>query len=118
MTANELRIGNWYKPLGGAGNIKLESDWISYFAKYIELLEGIPLTEEWLVKFGFKKADKDTYKIDLHPTWGNLEISITDTSFSISKYNSDSDVPGDALESVHRLQNLYFALTGIELTIK
>ncbi len=67
-------------------------------------LEPIPLTEEWLVKFGFEGWDKGDYTMNLSnanfyklPIWQPLAKNI---------------------KHVHQLQNLYFALTGEELTIK
>lgn len=137
MRASELRIGNLIS-YAGQHVIILGIHRSSEFmvpVHYIELgyytdsigfqrketdeeVRPIPLTEEWLIKFGFNKTDGDTYEKDLHPTWGKIEISIQDISFSISRYDSDSDVPGDALQHVHRLQNLIFALTGEELIIQ
>ena len=64
-------------------------------------IKPIPLTEEWLVKFGFKKGVKGWFKtLDKNYKF-NLYL------YHDSKY-----------KSVHQLQNLYFALTNEELTFK
>ena len=69
--------------------------------------EPIPLTEEWLLKFGFKKDKVDeTYYKD------NFEIMLP--NFFQYKISLISDA---LVKHVHQLQNLYFALTGQELTI-
>ena len=77
------------------------------------LFEPIPLTGEWLLKFGFKK--------DL----GNdLYLESTSTSFFVWQNNrvelldNKNNICISYCEYVHQLQNLYFALTGEELTIK
>jgi len=73
-------------------------------------IESIPLTEEWLLKFGFYKNidtelfEKNGYQIDL---------SVIKCLFYLPEF-------GDLykeLEHVHQLQNLYFALTNEELTL-
>jgi hypothetical protein len=71
----------------------------------------IPLTEEWLLKFGFEKSMSWTYVIELK---GNLKLVyyLGEKGWSIG-FKSYSDFSN--LEYVHQLQNLYFALTGEEL---
>jgi len=70
--------------------------------------EPIELTEEWLIKFGLKKK---TIK-SCYWTIKNFDVDL-DGWFGFNKMVAP--VP---LKYVHQLQNLYFALTGNELTIK
>jgi hypothetical protein len=106
MKASELRIGNLvYDNLGGTLKIKgisLESD--------LSHIKPIPLTEEWLLKFGFE--------------WKNF--AFRDGTFTV-RYQKEFyvylSVEGVRpiqikLDYVHQLQNLYFALTGEELVVK
>ena len=87
------------------------------FGQWVNLdeVEFIPLTEEWLLKFGLEKLDIDLYKID-------NEYFIL--FFNETYYIADEDwknkkrIIGKGLIYVHQLQNLYFALTGEELTLK
>ena len=70
---------------------------------------ALSLTEEWLVKFG---ADKSLYN-------NYLDFEY----FDIYKLNDVWYVEKEGvtlceLKHVHQLQNLYFALTNVELTIK
>jgi hypothetical protein len=88
---------------------------IDYVAVYCE---PIPLTEEWLLKFGFEKK-YDTFEFN------GLNVDGCVVHFSFDKWASEyeiencdyTEVPSD-IQHVHQLQNLYFALTGEELTIK
>jgi hypothetical protein len=115
MRSNELRIGNYAmdKVLGIIG---IDSTDKIYHAGN---LKPIPLTEEWLVKFGFERSTK---------TFTDSAYSVTfrrakDGGWAI--YDTSTDEGTNYLtpnlgfcEHVHQLQNLYFALTGEELTIK
>lgn len=69
----------------------------------------IKITEEWLLKFGFKEGEwKDkTNSQYLYHANDTLHISdVRDVNYSFES----------PCKYVHQLQNLYFALTGEELT--
>lgn len=73
----------------------------------------IPLTEEWLVKFGFE-INKHHFTKWINET--NTFIIMFDDR---KKNYFICDCPIDCnIKFVHQLQNLYFALTGEELEIK
>jgi hypothetical protein len=76
--------------------------------------KGIPLTEEWMLKFGFEKINGNYEKgmILLH---GNLKTGTID--FLLHEPHSGK-LHLTILDYVHQLQNLYFALTGEELIIR
>ncbi len=118
MQAKELRIGNLLKRADDSiftvdGNdIKLISEWKNPFAP---LPSPIPLTEEWLLKFGFEivKSEKSRYvgeKVYWHPST---------RTFAVDSNNGDllawPDMEVRRIFFVHQLQNIYFALTGQEL---
>lgn len=71
----------------------------------------IPLTEELLLKIGFKRNgnywDKGCFSLPIHPTKSGGEFILVPNNF----------VAAIPLKYLHQLQNLYFALTGEELTI-
>lgn len=84
---------------------------LNMYYEVIEVFKPIPLTEEWLLKFGFSEK------------LGNWELP--NFRFHINKpMNFDGflfcegySVTTDKIQFVHQLQNLYFALTGEELIL-
>jgi hypothetical protein len=93
-------------------------------------IEPIPLTEEWLLRFGFERSEcgkicVKKYYLNRVP---EKEYSIELMIFSdhISCWVSSLELESNYVEEImtkpihylHQLQNLYFALTGEELTIK
>ena len=118
ITASELRIGNYVfdgnRELTQVksiieGAINYELDYGNLWANqecYFENLNPIPITEEWLLKFGFEKCEY------LKNTWdnGSIIISLKYDIFYYELLNGTVDI-----KYIHQLQNLYFALTGKEL---
>ena len=72
----------------------------------------IPLTEEWLLRFGFVQSqDIDTiFGLKLNDFWYINEFQI--------RNNFNSILLDFELKYVHQLQNLHFALTGTHLILK
>jgi len=101
---NELRVGNWVlSPT--QGEIQIENGWQIDEG---EEVKPIPLTEEWLERFGFEysdlNGDSGLWKIPPFQIYGKYNQFLYDYRLDVNY--------------VHQLQNLYFALTGEELTIK
>lgn len=113
IPVNELRIGNWYQ--NHSNDLSLKYQQIDFFetAHYVAVYcNPIPLTEEWLIKFGFKRqnnAYNGPHKNDFS-IWSPIKSNRFDLNDTIN------NVP--KIEFVHQLQNLYFALTGQELIKK
>lgn len=91
------------------------------FAVDINLCNPIPLTEEWLEKFGFKEYKDFGYKtnqFDLIPLQG-FSYNLASKKVRIMQTgNSNSHWLKNEVQYVHTLQNLYFALTAEELKLK
>ena len=111
IQANELRIGNVISRdfvvvelLRECARIELIDKSVSdktFLVKYSGL-EPTPITEEILLKCGFKiRKDGKLY----HET-----LSLYEADFI---FNSKSGI----IKNLHQLQNLYFALTGQELEV-
>jgi hypothetical protein len=121
MKVSELRIGNYVEAEGKIGTVTtLAEDTISIsvdgYASVPHDVDPIPLTEEWLLKLGFGMESPGFY------SYG--EEAMADYCYNMDEktfheYYPTSDMNCIAkCEYVHQLQNLYFALTGEELTIK
>jgi hypothetical protein len=81
-------------------------------------LRRIPLTPVLLEKFGVEKQG-DWYPIMKLGGTHCLNYSIIHNAYSISNDGYENEEVGfKGTLFVHQLQNLYFALTGDELTIK
>ena len=147
MKTTELRIGNYIKGIyeteidRGNGIIEdaecfeevrvvgLDSVNFSEYSIWVEdgsreiydSFEGIPLTEEWLIKFGFESI-RYTYN------WGGFNkiiyyhINKDDLHIEKSGFDGLWDCIIETefiaqMKYVHQLQNLYFSLTNKELEI-
>ena len=106
MKANELRVGNWVN--NNEEDYQITSATIAQLERGDSEAKPIPLTEEWLIKFGFdKKFSKDKFTIIPN---GKLDYEKGRTYFNAWTILEHQP------EYVHQLQNLYFALTGEELS--
>ena len=115
MKASELRIGNWFK------EDILEQTFAQITAEQIldfyddpldDFYKPIPLTEEWLLKFGFDLINNEYHQSRNH----ELKLYWTvNKNKMIPEFNEKRFVTGYDFKYVHQLQNLYFALTGQEL---
>jgi len=116
MNTQELRIGNWvYKEVGITALEPIKLDLLDIIKhSYTDCFQPIPLTKEWLVKFGFEidinpiDSEKVYVKYLRDKRTQSIEIGI-DMEF----YNG---IYSQKISHVNQLQNLYFALTGEELT--
>lgn len=112
---NELRIGNWIYDAQCEMEIQIGTG--SHIHNLDPNSNPIPLTEEWLKRVGF---DASGFKQQEFLNWGfkvkkdpnSPSNWITFQGFMNQFYELTS------IQYVHQLQNLYFALTGEELTIK
>lgn len=90
-------------------------------------MSHIPLTEEWLLKFGFEKEPM-AYSRNIDLFGGGKKLSFSGDYLYLVDSEKKNTTPTDIITIwnkdvikqfyVHQLQNLYFALTGEELTIK
>ena len=129
MKANELRIGNyiqdikgnttkvWMLSQGSSGSVNGFDEAQEHYP-----YEPIPLTEEWLIKFGFEYEEDSEL-------WVNRDfaIKLQPHSHLVYKYLAPYKAPakfyfilGTNVEYVHELQNTWSVLmtSTEELTIK
>lgn len=114
MKATELRIGNllMFKetPIGGGVYpvMAIKDDLIvgsNGVAAYLNEIEPIPITDEWLERFGFNNS--------YSKEWWKGEIL-----YNAGFVSKEVPAHGTYVQYVHQLQNLYFAFTGEELELK
>jgi hypothetical protein len=146
MKASELRIGNYIADRGNKewqidhwesiNKLSAKSNATMYMGilmethpmtEYVDYIKPIPLTEEWLLKFGFEEeAMRYSKNIDLFG--GGKKLCFSGDYLYIIDSEKQNTIPTDVVTIwnkdvkkefyVHQLQNLYFALTGEELIIK
>lgn len=128
----ELRIGNivgyddlWYVVSSIIEPIELETTHRigfenSSLRKAARHIQPIPLTEEWLLRFGFSGSTphESPYFYSYAVGASTLRINPDNGVVWIVASNGGLFNNPKLIEHVHQLQNLYFALTGQELTIK
>ena len=122
MNAKELRIGNIVELLiAGGGKFPNEIRPIKaseFFAlsEHPNWASPIPLTEEWLLKFGFVRVDH------IHGYSFYTLAKNKKNPCHLDIYKNKTVWMGYMIDQhctyVHQLQNLYFALTGEELKIE
>lgn len=137
MKITDFRIGNRFLFKVDSNDPEfewVESEVISVDAQtgminglyFEENIKPIPLTEDWLLKFDFHRIDLTENGSGRAPYWIRWC-----SDFVLEEYHGESTFakPEDynfywsvgkytvGLYSVHQIQNLYFALTGEELTI-
>lgn len=117
IKASELRIGNLFIEENSKKTIEvvgLDNNRVVFSGMFLDKWQAkpIPLTEEWLLRFGFEK----TNRID----FGELKECFAKFSFALmirnNKYYVDWIGGNTEIEFVHELQNIYFTLHKTELT--
>ena len=121
MKSTELRMGNWLN--GPEGNAQVtviqnrEVVEIGEIGHVMEDVSPIPLTEEWLIKFGFPLQAPYTDDDGISGT-SRMLFDLNNGFLYSDSLAWCNHVNYKPIKYVHSLQNLYFALTGEELTIK
>lgn len=132
----EIKIGNWFhhndewsyrQDKKGLPMKEFDFQWdaTDWYALgecilFLETVSPIELSEEWLLRFGFKnKKSSGTSYFDNY--WLLDKYGISKCTFDNNGYRKGSFYCGNTereIKHVHQLMNLYFALTGKELTIQ
>lgn len=112
MKANELRIGNWVS--NGEIEFQITSKDIYHLDVYVGrvIANPIPITPEWLQRFGFEKINHRIEGVIYKKEWLKLTESCAGVDWR------GGHIQRERCKYVHQLQNLYFALTGEELEYK
>ena len=112
MESKELRIGNIIKGLS-IEKVEWLGDQVVNLYR-VGCYSAVDLTEDWLLRFGFKKVQEDKYgcHYENEECWVYLshggfdvEVITDDERFNLLR----------TYKYVHQLQNLCFAITGKDL---
>jgi len=125
LKATELRVNNYLEfkdtifqveiitLTGGLQIYRIDYDsGYQFIIGQVKDFKPIPLTEEWLIRFGFDKKGEQYFKGYCYEIGMMLN---SNNEWYIDDGIRTFDLP---LKYVHQLQNLYHSLTGEELTIK
>ncbi|CAD0220322.1 hypothetical protein [Chryseobacterium sp. JV274] len=129
MEANELRIGNLTQDKVTKVVYSITANALLYLTACKEedkeaSIEPIPLTEDWILKFGFQidqyveieslVDESGGWDLQLEIEYGERGTVICVSSDSL---NQSLSIPLKHVKYVHQFQNLFFTLTGKELAI-
>ena len=107
MDEKELRIGNYVNIEDTVLRVDLQE---LYYNS--SLMNPIPLTEEWLLKFNLNNP---TNKHPYHFKKSMVEFLHSEYQNELKCFYNNVPMFSLPCTYVHQLQNLYFALTGEEL---
>lgn len=146
LEPKELRIGNWVLINGEVKQVEsIGDDWVNishcqgdldfeyrvgerYFKNnypyghqyFSKTLKPIPITEDILIKAGFKERITNSIKTFYHPDFASFELHKR-TEFStfraVRVQNEIALVLSERIWYLHEIQNITKALTGKELDI-
>lgn len=116
MKIQELRVGNYIYREGRKTKVySIEPN--NWFNGESDKLKPIPLTEEWLLKFGFKEGAHIAEGCHEWTLQNNRKFRLQVLGSLICVSDTCELLEEIELKYVHQLQNLYYALTGQELEI-
>lgn len=131
MNPNELRLGNWIWATGMVGSkrnehetrpIQVTADTFKIMERSLEKYYApVKVTADILLLNGFKLWRPEDYRKPHYHLEHSFIIATTDKGFQYWFHNDQDDYfdfDWTELNTVHELQNFYFALYKKELEIK
>lgn len=119
---NELKVGNLFRFIS-TDSIEQVADIRTAGIKtptinnvLIADCEPIPLNEDWLVKLGFTKERNSIDSADLFIK-KDIVFVLTGEHYTVSWNSVTINLIPAKVKFVHELQNLFYCLTGTELTL-
>ena len=124
MIVNELRVGNYVTTgkkewiisvVSDSNEVRVTDGKFTAIAQIpINEIHPIPLTEEWLLNFGF---DKPNSKRPYHFKKSSTEFLWSEYQYELKCFCNDINMFSFPCKYVHTFQNIYYSITGQELTI-
>ena len=120
MEAKELRIGNLIIRNGMILHVQnLGKNIINMSTE--DKYNPIALTESWFIKFHAEKEKEYNthYTLPINGDYGYMLFTKDEGSYNVFIHIDDSSILlYEDIKYVHQLQNIYFAISGEELTVK
>ncbi len=136
----EIRLGNYVRDRGGkviridfieliqkgvetkfGQRIFIDKKEVHPMTEYTAYAEVIPLTEKWLLDFGFILYSTGSFCKHLNNDDSYLVIDLKYKNgvwLNINQEGVENSIKLSHIKNVHELQNVYYSLTGIELQLK
>ena len=114
LDSHEIRLGNTYKVELGDGTYKTDLINLADLENLLDddlddFYQALEISEEWLVKVGFTSiSDRIYFYDDFGYEFGLINRAVLRIENNFISFNH--------IQYAHQLENLYFALTGEELT--
>ena len=109
----EIRYGNWIIWKSGSElPCQVALDDFELVFNNPEQYDPIPITEEWLMKFGFQKSGNYNFEYNQHSCWKD---GTNKQWYFVWYFQRDKFYK--SVQYIHQIQNLYFALTGVEFNV-
>ena len=111
LDSHEIRLGNTYKIELGDGTYKSDLINLEDLENLLDddlddFYQAMEIDESWLVRLGFKHVNN--FHASKNYQFNGVDIWVySDNEIAFAKWE---------IKYVHQLENLYFALTGEELT--
>lgn len=127
MESKDLRVGNFVTDKDGEV-LEVFNILQSYVRVYIDNeledlqiyysdLRPIPITEEWLIKFGFNDGIIGICQFSIKPKTDLLIVKSRTCYIASIEIEGANILHTQLIEYVHQLQNLYSSLTGKDLIV-
>ena len=121
LDSHEIRLGNTYKIELGDGTYKSDLINLEDLSNLLDddlddFYQAMEIDESWLIRLGFKAVSDISYSFP--KPYDNLELAYYGSINGFKKGWVITKLFGlsNGIKYVHELENLYFALTGEELT--
>ena len=117
MKLIDLRVGNTVLKDGKIKYVSIFT--LNDTIDFADHFKGVPLTEEWLWKFGFTNIDEGEFHKDWKFKGLKIRYKKENEKYIIGVWNdSDDDCQIIWLDFVHQLENIFYMITGKELAIQ
>ncbi|GGG63731.1 hypothetical protein [Epilithonimonas arachidiradicis] len=114
MNAKELRIGNLVSDINTGDNVQVDIKIIQSIMNGKTNYKPIDLNDEWFKKFGFSKEHFGYYYENIY----EFSVLASRNNAYIVRWGNQVLAGAEPIRYVHELQNIFYALKGIDIPMK